>query len=341
VTELTDLDPDRWRAAWAGLPADRREVYFHPDYAHCCAAWERARPACLRARKPGGELIYPYLIHTIADANGAVDLQTAYGYGGPLFTGEWTPDERAGVLRDIADHFRSGPTVAEFVRCHTEWADLDALAATGYRTFQVRTNVECDLTAADFTATWAPGARRNLRKAQSSGLSHRPGTTPEDWAAFAGLYAATASRLNMAASYRFDDAYFAALAQVPNVRLILVESESTPVAAAIVFVGGRLAHYHLGASDFAYADRRPNDYLYYAMAETARAAGCERIVWGGGMSNDAADTLFRFKSHFGAIRRPVYCAGRVIDPTRYQSLCDVWAARNPGRTSPMFLKYRA
>jgi hypothetical protein len=329
-----------WQQAWHDLPVERREVYSSPGYHAACARWERATAHCLRATTATGSMLYPYLAHPTAD--GRHDAQTAYGYGGPIFVGAWSGEERRAALDALAGHLRATGAVAEFVRCHTEWADAEELRKAGYRAFQVRTNVECELTGAEFDAAWSSGARRNVRKALASGLKTRIGSSPEDLAAFARLYAMTAERLQMAAGYRFDSQYFRDVSAVPNVRLVVVETpERQVVAGAMVFVGGRLAHYHLGASDFAFQERRPNDLLYHGMATLAREAGCERIVWGGGMSNDPDDSLFRFKTHFGAIRRPVYCAGRAIDQAAYDRLCADWHAQNPGRESKMLLKYRA
>lgn len=70
--ELEELDGAKWAAAWATLPAERREVYWHPAYAEACAAWERAAAACLFARSAaGGVLLYPYLAHSIEGEAGA------------------------------------------------------------------------------------------------------------------------------------------------------------------------------------------------------------------------------------------------------------------------------
>lgn len=347
--EITNLDMSAWERAWGELPADRREVYIHPRYAAVCGRWEAARPGCLRADAAagGGWMLYPYLVHPAGDGDGdggggACDVQTPYGYGGPLFVGAWSADEKAAALAGAMERFRALGAVAEFVRCHTHWSDGQALAGMGFTVFQVRTNVECEFAGGDLTATWAAGARRNLRKAQAAGLRYRLGSPDADLAAFERLYALSAARLDMTPGYRFDHAYFRGLVGLDGVKLIVVETpDALAVAAAIVFVGGRVAHYHLGASDFAYQERRPNDFLYFAMADVARAAGCERIVWGGGMSNDADDTLFRFKSHFGDVRRPAFCAGRVIDRGGYDRLCTLWQERNPERASKLFLKYRA
>jgi hypothetical protein len=340
--ELTRLDARSWEQSWQALPVGRRETYFHPDYAAVCGTWERAAPVCHVLRDGDRWMLHAVLEHAIPETV-RHDTQTPYGYGGPLFVGQWPPDDRVAALSAVADHFRKRGAVAEFVRCHTEWTDVESLAAAGYRVFQVRTNVECDLGGDDFTTTWSGGARRNLRNARAAGLRWRIGTTPAEWEAFEALYARTARRLEMAPVYRFDTRYFTGLSAVPGVKLVLVDSPpvQSPLAAAVVFLGGELAHYHLGASDFAHQHLRPNEMLYFAMATCARDAGCRRIVWGGGLSNDPADSLFRFKSHFGAIRRPAYGAGRVLDPGAYDRLCHEWERRNPGQTSKLFLKYRA
>jgi hypothetical protein len=65
-------------------------------------------------------------------------------------------------------------------------------------------------------------------------------------------------------------------------------------------------------------------------------------VWGGGLSNDEADTLFRFKRHFGDVETPVHVAGRVLNPERFAAISSAWERRNPERaaTTKLFLRYR-
>lgn len=338
---LHPLDDDAWLRAWEYLPPDRREVYYHPAYNRTAARWEGATPHCVRVEHDSASMLYPYLLHPIPGTQ-EHDAQTAYGYGGPLWIGNWSPADQTAALTELARHLHDTGAVAEFVRCHTEWLDAESLRPADYRVFQVRTNVECELSTNAFEETWAASARRNVRKARSSGLTPRPGDSPADWQTFARLYAMTAQRLDMSPGYRFDADYLQSLSSIPGVRLIIIDAlGGQPVAGAIVFVGGRLAHYHLGASDFAHQETRPNDMLYHAMATLAQAAGCNRIVWGGGMSNDPDDTLFRFKTHFGQIQKPVFCAGRILHPEAYAHLCAAWQSANPGRESKLFLKYRA
>jgi hypothetical protein len=346
-SSITRLDRGAWLRAWSSLPPEYRSAYYHPDYVAAAARWEGGEAECLRLDVDGGWLLYPYVRYAVpGDAKGAFDVQTAYGYGGPLFVGEGDHASRVEALREVGRHFAERGGVAEFVRCHERWTDLDALRDAGYATPVVRTNVACDLAAEPVHTSWASNVRRNLKRAASAGLRWRVGTTAADLDAFVRLYAITAERLGMAESYRFDADYFRALFAMgsPLTQLVVVKtSTGTPVAAALVLCGGEIAHYHLGGSDFAHQNDRPNDLLYLAMAETARAAGCRAISWGGGLSTDPADSLFRFKCGFGQVRTPVHIGCRVLNEPAYRSLVNTWERRHPDRaaTCKLFLRYRA
>jgi hypothetical protein len=348
------LSFSEWANVWKALPEEQREAYWHPRFGDASGRWEKARPECLLLESDTGQMLYPFLHHPIAGyeeiGTNLFDVQTAYGYGGPLFSGAWTDPEKRVALRGVGDSLARHGVVAEFIRCHTEWTDQQLLSDCGYTVIRVRTNVECalvDRTGGEFINSWAAIGRRNLRIARKAGLRHRVGDSQEDWTNFARLYAITYKRIGMAPSYEFNLDYFRELATLPpdSVALILVEAPhiTEPVASGIVLFGKRVAYYHLGASDLTHRRYRPNDFLYWAMAYEALQRGCERIVWGGGLSSDLEDTLFRFKTHFGSVQKPVFIAGRVLDKERYESLCAEWARRNPERVSTikMFLRYRA
>jgi len=357
--ELRELEYNDWLGAWQELPDPCREIFWHPQFYAISGRWEAAEPRCLLADHGAGRrMLYPYLRHPITDYDHVVgvgpgrwDAQTAYGYGGPLFAGEWTADRRREALGAVAAHLRAGGAVAEFVRCHTEWVQPGPLSAAGYRTLQVRTNVECDVRGKGpdgILASWKEKARRDVRKGQRLGLHHVVSNDPATVARFGRLYRLTAERLQMQRLLRFDPGFFASVAAIDpeRVRFVTVWDAATPpnpVAAAMLFMGGRLVHQHLAGSDLAFRASCPNDYLYWAMAVEALAAGRQRIVWGGGLTDDPGDTLFRFKSNFGDTFTPVFIGCRVIDAAAYEALCREWDRRNPdtAASTRMFLRYRA
>ncbi|HEY8491158.1 MAG TPA: GNAT family N-acetyltransferase, partial [Dehalococcoidia bacterium] len=285
-----------------------------------------------------------------AAAPPAYDVQTAYGYGGPLFVGPWDACGKRRALRCVADYLRSTGVVAEFVRCHTHWVDVEALRDAGYATPQVRTDVVYRVggkSPEDILAEWNRLEGRHLRRARKCGLRDRTGHGGPGVAAFKALYDLTADRVAMDPFYRFDAPYLSAICGQGEgqVQVVLAEAPGEPppvVAAAILFLGPALAHPHLVGWDAAYSPSRPNDFLYWAMACRAAAAGCRWISWGGGLTNDPADPLLRFKLRFGDGAVPVHIGCRVIDDGRYRALCREWARRNPGRagTVDRFLRYR-
>lgn len=349
---LRVLQHSEWLERWSSVPHACRELYWHPDYHRANGIWEGAKPECLLLDSPPAFCLYPYLKHPIVGYEShpdACDVQSAYGYGGPLFVGRWRDDERVEALSVARDHLEGIGAVAEFVRCHPEWVDSGLLSRAGYRTMEVRTNVECELDGKspdELPSLWAPQARRNLKRAAREGLQHIISEEVEHLLEFERLYARTAERVGMTPFYRFDHRYFEDLLKLDpdQVKLVLVRLPGHAerfIAGAIILLAGTLAHYHLGASEIEFQSKRPNDYLYRVMATCARAAGCKRISWGGGFSAPN-DSLFRFKEHFGTRLVPVFVAGRVIQPDAYRAICDEWARRHPdkARTSKLFLRYR-
>jgi len=189
-------------------------------------------------------------------------------------------------------------------------------------------------------------AKRNVKKANKAGLNYIIGDTKFHTEEFIRLYGIAAKRLAMGSFYRFDFEYFESICSFDGelARLILVEAPGVDgyIAGAILFLGEGNAYYHLGASDLKYRMLRPNDFLFFAMAKVAFEHGAHKIVWGGGMSNEPDDSLYRFKRHFGNRTVPVHIACKAIDQERYDDICTQWAEKHPDNkdNNNLFLKYR-
>jgi hypothetical protein len=311
------------------------------------------QPECIFLSDGSGYALYSYLRRPIEGFSTAgrrvFDTETCYGYGGPIFCGDWAAENRIGALRAAQRYLEASGVVAEFIRCRCDGFAADDFRAADYRVLQVRTNVECDLEPGALEAippTWHKKARRDINRARRAGLCYRIGGDKEHIAEFARLYRMTAERLDMTPFYRFDLAHFEALLSLePDlVKLLVVHRTGGAecVSAGILFLGGETAHYHLGASDLAHRAVCPNDFLLFALARVAAEHGMRKIVWGGGLGNDPNDSLQKFKERFATQLVPVHIACRVIDDGAYQDLCTQWEARYPEKreTKRLFLRYR-
>src|SRR5688572_4120332 len=129
---LRPLNATQWQEAWDALPAYCREVYYHPAYVSECARWERASAHCVLVDDADGRMLHPYLAHPIQGTD-RHDVQTAYGYGGPIFAGQWRAERRVAALRLVGEHLKGHRAVAEFVRCHPGWTDVEALEGRASR----------------------------------------------------------------------------------------------------------------------------------------------------------------------------------------------------------------
>lgn len=179
----------------------------------------------------------------------------------------------------------------------------------------------------DAEAIWrsfAGRARTSIRKAEREGL--RAGVEPyaaadpKDRHAFRLLYDSTMERLDAPAHLRFEDAYYATLADALGDRLLLatVRDGDTVVAACLLMSDGRTLHYHLSGSDPAGARRGANNLMIWAALREAAQSGLAAMHLGGGTR--ANDSLFRFKASFGGAVVPFHVGRAVIDEHRYAGL---------------------
>lgn len=281
-------------------------------------------------------LALPYLRVAI-DAD-HFDAQSAHGYGGPLAT---TPD--AGFLREAwhaaAAAMRDDGAVSVFLRLHP-LARNEALLPPHATCREDRTTASIDLHAGLDGASLSVH-RNMLRRASRLGLTSEVGPVDaEGAAAFVALYAATMSRLEADAMYRFDAAYLDHLRGLgEGIALARVRgSDGAVVAAALALWGAREGEYHLAAR-VAGSENCAGNLLLHALAQEGARRGLDALHLGGGRGADPDDALWRFKSRVGTGRHTFITAGWDLDADVASALRARWAREN-GESPRWFLGWR-
>lgn len=126
---------------------------------------------------------------------------------------------------------------------------------------------------ASFNQLW----RRNVRKAQSSGVEVSQGTR-EDLAAFHAIYVETAARdgFRPRPLAYFERMWDAMAAESPDrLRLVLAHHEGRLLAAATQVTVGTHSWYSYGASSTEGREVRPSNAVQWDMIRHAMARGCE------------------------------------------------------------------
>ena len=342
--------PDE-RAEWLRLLAsDRRiETFAHPVYLDLFAAHDEM-PSCAVLATPKDVVLYPFLWRPL---RGVIDLPAEYseasdtcappyGWGGPF------------VLASV--HHEEA--VEAFYAAFTGWARTAGIVSE-YQTFCPLERDETlypgevdeklpivirslQLDEEGMARDFKPKVRKNVKRAQRSGLVAEIDEDGKHLDAFLRIYYSTMDRREVEERYYFPEAFFKTIASELRGRYVfvhvwrgdsIVSSELALVSDRSVysFMGGTLAH--------AFPDR-PNDLLKDELIRWARERGCEAFILGGGSSGE--DGIFRYKQSFAPSGvRPLMVGRWVIDPDAYAALVAARAGRGASAKPGYFPAYRS
>lgn len=272
---------------------------------------------------------------------GVSDLETPHGYGGPFAT---TDDagfiERAWIERD--DWARSKCTVAEFRRFHPllqnhELAEQQCIVKFDRPTVVI----EIAEAEADQIATYKSNARRNVRKSLRQGVMVEEAVGAGNLDVFVALYGRTMDRLGASSFYRFPRSYFDELAEMPETRLFAATLDNQVLAMALVMVGHKILHYHLGANDERFFELRPMNALLHGVTRWGAARGFKEFHLGGGRSSAQDDALLRFKASMSSLRKDYFIGTRLFQHDLYGELREnVYARTGNSRALTHALPWR-
>jgi serine/alanine adding enzyme len=325
----------------ASAPVGTMSVVAGPDWdrlvrrlgaldTYTCAAYQSAsslleppgtEPVLLHYRDPGGEIALPLLLRGLPGRPDR-DATSAYGYGGPVATGE--PD-LAGFGAALDDWARAHAVVTTFLRLHP-LLDNGRLVPPTAELIDAGATVAWDVSPGrDLLGGLHSDHRRSVRKADRAGLELTVVRRPTALAAFRDMYVATMRRLGADAFYDFPDPYWDALvAQDDALTPVLVEGrlEGRLVAGVLCFASEKWLHAHLSAGTDAGRGIGAAARCYLAAAEWAQSHGLRRLHLGGGVGGSSASTLFSFKHRFDPTSRPLtfQVAKIVHDRDRYREL---------------------
>ena len=258
-------------------------------------------------------MLHAFLVRPLPD--GACDVTTPYGYGGPQGSGSgWREPFRAACAERRV--------VSEFVRFHPLRANHEDAGDISVR--HVQDTVTIDVTQDDdgLMAQMASAGRTAVRKAAKAGVEPRPS---RDLNRFRDMYVDTMRRVGAAERYLFSPEFFEQLERMGD-GVVMLDSGC---AAGLFLAGGGAMHYFLSAStDEGRALSATNAILFAAMRH-GREAGLATLHLGGGLVD--GDSLQRFKQSMGAGRAPFFVGSAIHDAGAYEELCAAAGAADSER----------
>lgn len=335
-------NPEQWHLRLNELKAPLRDIYFFPEYLALHESAPETESLLFGFWNNGHTWLYPFLKTRIPswETEGGVtgewfDIESAYGYGGPLST---TDDP--GFLKDAWGAFSSWcaeqKIVAEFIRFHPllqneRWIDPQTSISTDRDTVSIDLgNLEEGL-----DIPFPTESRYMVRRAERAGVIVRAVSPREGFAPFLALYRATMERVGASEYYLFDDRYFRLLELLIEKHgwLLAADLNGQWVAAALFLRGAQIMHYHLSASDPARRIPGATNAILHEAARIGVREKMGKIHLGGGRTPDPTDRLLRFKQSIGTGRHAFQIGRRIHNQAVYSDLCVAWKKQYPSLVS--------
>jgi hypothetical protein len=158
--------------------------------------------------------------------------------------------------------------------------------------------------------------RRDVRKAQKSGVTIRGGGSREDIRIFYKLYLASMERNKAMAKYPFH--WFEAIHEIVTKKgsgtILIAELNRTPIAGLVLVYSSSSAHYFHNGSQYEFLKFCPNEQLVHSSIEYALE---KKISFFDFMGSDPKDlALLRFKEKWGSQSKDVFTYVKDYHPFR-------------------------
>lgn len=342
-------DLKSWNSALERLSASGgRDIYFQLPYISLYRKTESEVEAYIY--EEGGEVFFlPYLKYPIPSqyAEECFDIESAYGYGGPLSTSR-EPEFLKRAWQDFFEYAASAKIIAGFLRFHSllrNEALAQAADVPGVQFSNTVVTLTLNKSKDAIIKDYSENTRTRVRKAERLGVAVTKGETSAFIKRFQGLYYKTMDQLNAREDYYFSDGYFAAIGTElkGSFKVYLAQVNGEDIGGALVLFSKDYISYHLSANLKEARAFEPATLLRHSVIMDALESSKQAILFGGGKTADPKDSLFVFKKGFSKETAEFYVGKLVFDRERYKAVCEQWAKLNPEKIKTYgayFLRYK-
>ena len=283
------------------------DIYFEENYGKLYEKIEKGKSLVFELKSDLGHIRHLFIKREIPiriNDTTYYDLITPYGYGGPTIM-NCQSNKRKQLVEEFEQAFseycREQNIISEFIRFHPILRNAQDFKEI-YDVSYIRNTVGTTINKNEdpIQSEFSKSTRKTIRRVLEAGLKYRIIQNPNKIHKFKEVYYATMDRNKASEYYYFDDEYFNKCLDMFNENIILIEVtyNDKVIASAFYFVYGQLIHAHLSGTLPEYLHLSPAYIIKYATAIWARENNIHLIHYGGGITNDKEDSLYKFKKKF-------------------------------------------
>jgi hypothetical protein len=308
---LSASDP-AWDEALTRVPHD---IFHTALYHRVPALGVSGTPEAFLFQENDQTFLWPYYRAPIPAAPGYFDVNSAYGYPGPVGRGSQPFFQRA--WHALLDHWRKTGVVSVFTRFNPllqNVALLDGVtdlsgepAAASIRELGLTVSVDLTLTPDEQLRRYQKRLRQTIRKLYDQGFTVSEDPALQHLPDFVRMYNQTMARLMSRPEYRLELDWFeqfrAALG--PHLRLLVCRHEGRLAAADLVLAYGPFVHSHFTGTCDEFVHLSPSKLLLDFTRVWGTEIGARSMHLGGGLGA-RQDSLFESKSRYSPLTHPFH-----------------------------------
>ena len=304
------------------------DIYYLYEYAHSLMLHGDGEPLLICYEDEQARFCYVVMKKDIAECdlfkknlekNKLFDLETPYGYGGPLSDKMVSESSQHRFMDELKQYCKVNNIVSQFVRFNPLTGNFKLIPEV-IETRYMRDTIYIDTTSVEIIWDNFDSKNRNMvRKAMKNDITIKQRSV-DAYEKFIPMYTETMKKNNADVYYTFDEKYFDSLKKMTdNACIFFALLNEKIISGAVVYYNKNNMHYHLSGSYIEYKSYPAGNLLLYEAACWGNRHGIRKFHLGGGMSPD--DSLFGFKKQFNKTGRLPFHVGRTIfDDKSYQDL---------------------
>lgn len=247
------------------------------------------------------------------------DFSSPYGYGGFLIEGTETKE----IMNKYDEYCLNDGIVSEFVRFH-----LFNKAETYYNGSVIKKydNIvrNLDISIEDIQKDFEYKVRKNLNRANQSGLYLEIDQTGQNLNDFLKIYYETMEKNNAKEYYYFKEDFFKQVHRMKGnfVYFYVFDKNGNRIATELVLYSKDYCYSFLGGTNPEYFSLRPNDFLKFEIIKWAKEEKIKYFVLGGGYGPN--DGIFRYKKSLAPHGiYSFYIGKKIINQNKYNYLVEM------------------
>lgn len=305
------------------LPIHLQFPSFHPQYVVADASRDENVLPLFFIYEEGQDFYYNALHKSLIPNSVYADIQSPYGYGGPVAT---TTDTNflQHAWQKYCEWCAEQNVLAEFIRFHPVAANQKYYA--GMHCYD-RDTVWIDLTTEKLEPSYSVRNRTAIRKAIKNDLIVEWIDGDAFLAVFPDLYFNAMQVLQADDFYFFSDQYFRKLLQIPNILFAVCKQGQEVLSGSIFLVSDYAIEYHLSATNIQGKKMCATNLMLHEAALLAQSLGCKVFHLGGGTDAKEDNSLLFFKASFSKKRSDFNIGYYVHQADVYEQLKEEWKKR--------------